>query len=427
MINRRQNLQSLSPGNIVLFFCVMTFFMSISWVGSVESRADSLPSSCGLTAKQFEKKAKEYVGIPYRSGGTSEKGMDCSGFARTLYDKLFSIELPHSSIEQYQSSDLQKISKRRMQPGDLIFFADKKKKRINHVGVYLSNGKFIHASSSLGITVSKLSESYWKKRFVGSKRHQDLGTSSTPKQMKFESSVEIPVHRRGTITGSAQHEFRSNSAAFLQDESDTFNNSLYDDPEIDNRYFSFYQIGYDHWINNGLTVNFSTFREIFDVSTAWPGLDLYSRNAGYGQDLLSADTALRNGFQVATDIHPSNWLSITPFITFFDNYSGVQEDWDVPKRTFGLNSLVTPGHGRWSLAMLLQYSDQQDLVNTTNVDNMISSLDMSIKLGLHLTENLQLSLMGKHDIRMAAYDNADDSSSAQLSSNDVLLTFDLTY
>ncbi len=427
MSNRRQNLQYLSPGNIVLFFCVVAFFMSISWAFSVESRADSLLSSCGLTAKQFEKKAKEYVGIPYQTGGTSKKGMDCSGFARTLYDRVFSIELPHSSVEQYQSSDLQKISKKRMQPGDLIFFADKKKKRINHVGVYLSNGKFIHASSSLGITVSKLSESYWQKRFVGSKRHQVLSSSPGPKQVEFESSVEIPVHQNGTITGYAHHEMRSASAAFLHDESDTFANSLYDAPALDSRYLSFSQIGYDHWISNGLTVNFSAFHEIFDVATAWPGLEPYSRNAGYWQDGFSSDTALRNGFQLATDIHPSNWLSITPFITFFDNYAGIQENWDVPKRTFGLNSLVTPGHSRWSLSMLLQYSDQQDLVNTANVDNMISSLDMSVKLGLHLTENLQVSLMGKHDIRTAAYDNVEDTSSAQISSNDVFFTFDLTY
>ncbi len=100
-------------------------------------------------------------------------GMDCSGFARVLYEKLFNIDLPHNSIDQYHFSELQEIPSKRMQPGDLVFFANRKQKSINHVGVYRSNDKFIHASTSQGITVSKLTDSYWKKRFVGCKTIHD--------------------------------------------------------------------------------------------------------------------------------------------------------------------------------------------------------------------------------------------------------------
>lgn len=178
MTDRRQNLQHLSPRNIVLFSCIIAFFMSPSWAFCMQSRSDSLLSSYGLTDRQFENKAKEYVGVPYRKGGTSKKGMDCSGFSRMLYDTIFNIELPHSSSEQYRFSELQKISNTGMQPGDLIFFANKGKKRINHVGVYLSKGKFIHASSSQGITVSRLGDRYWKKRFVGSRRHVGINSSA---------------------------------------------------------------------------------------------------------------------------------------------------------------------------------------------------------------------------------------------------------
>ena len=426
MSNQRQTLRHLSFGNIVWFFCTVAFFISTSSALSIESKSDLLLSSCGLTDQQFEKKAKEYLGVPYRRGGTSRRGMDCSGFARTLYDNIFSLELPHSSVEQYQFSELQKIPKKGMQPGDLIFFADKKKKRINHVGVYLSKGKFIHASSSLGITVSKLNDGYWKKRFVGSKRHTALNSSSEAKQMELESSLEIPVNQNGTITGYVQHDFQSRSATFLEDELGTFKNSLYDTPELDNKYLNFYQIGYNHSIADELSVHFSAFREKFDPTTAWPGLQPYSRDESYWQDGLLSDTALRRGFQLAGDIHPGNWLSITPFITLFDNASGIRENWDVPTRTFGVSSILAPSYGRWSLAMLLQYSDQQDPVNTINFDNMLGSLDMSVKLGFHLTENLQFSVMGRHDIR-TAYDNAENSPSTQSSAGDVFLTFDLTY
>ncbi len=135
-------------------------------------------SSIGLSEQKFEDEVKEYLGTPYRKGGTTRKGMDCSGFARTVYDELLGLELPHSSGDQFRSSELQKIDASELQAGDLVFFANKKKKRsnqrINHVGVYLSDGQFIHASSSEGIIVSSLDEKYWKMRFVGSKRHLAL-------------------------------------------------------------------------------------------------------------------------------------------------------------------------------------------------------------------------------------------------------------
>jgi len=131
-------------------------------------------SAFGLTDKQFEKRAKEYLGIPYKKGGTSEKGLDCSGFVRVLYDRHFGIDLPHNSMELYLCKKLQKISTAAMRSGDLLFFSNKKKKRINHVGVYLSDGRFIHASTSQGIMVSKLNDRYWERRFVISKRYMDF-------------------------------------------------------------------------------------------------------------------------------------------------------------------------------------------------------------------------------------------------------------
>lgn len=425
MSNRKQTLQNLSFANIVLISCTVVLFLSTSWAFSKETSTDSLLSSCGLTDQQFEKKAKEYLGVPYRRGGASKKGMDCSGFVRTLYGSLFNIELPHNSADQFQFSELQKIPKTGLRPGDLIFFANKKKK-INHVGVYLSNGKFIHASSSLGITVSRLSDRYWKKRFVGSKRHLTPNSGSEAKQMELDNSLEIPVGGNGTITGYVHHDFQSRSASFLENDLATFKGSLYDTPEFDNRYLNFYQIGYNHSLTNRLTVNFSAFRENFDPTTAWFGLQPYSPDKSYWRDELSSDTALRRGFQLASDIHPSNWLSITPFITFYDNSSGIIENWDVPTRTFGVNGVLAPSHGRWSLSMLLQYSDQQDFEDTAHFNDLFSSMDMSVKLGLRLTENLQFSVMGKHDFR-TAYDTAENFSSTQSSAGDVFLTFDLTY
>ncbi|MFV0437347.1 MAG: C40 family peptidase [Desulfopila sp.] len=142
-------------------------------------------TSFGFTDKQFENKVKEYLDIPYKLGGTSKKGMDCSGFSQTVYSKLFGIKLPHNSVQQFRLSALRKIDPTQLQPGDLIFFANKKKKRVNHVGVYISDRKFIHASLSRGITVSSLDNAYWKKRFAGSKRH--IALNSKPEVLRIKS------------------------------------------------------------------------------------------------------------------------------------------------------------------------------------------------------------------------------------------------
>ena len=170
---------------ILLSFALVTF--SPHAVSAIDQQYGTHLGPSGFTAQQFEKKVKEYLDIPYQRGGVSRQGMDCSGFSKTIYSQLFGIDLPHTSVGQFRMGDLKKIEARQMKPGDLIFFANKKKKKINHVGVYLSDHKFIHASSSQGVMVSSLDESYWKKRFVGSKRHVALGVPKESTIVKIRS------------------------------------------------------------------------------------------------------------------------------------------------------------------------------------------------------------------------------------------------
>ncbi len=391
----------------------------------MESRHDSPLSNFGLTEQQFEKRAKEYLGVPYRRGGTSQKGLDCSGFVRMLYNRLFDIELPHNSRELYQSSKLRKTSASGMQPGDLLFFSNKKKKRINHVGVYLSDGRFIHASTSQGIMVSRLDDQYWIRRFAGSKRHTALSSGKQRNQNQRTSSLKIPIHQNGIITAYALHESRPYATDFLQNGLNNYEERFYNFPEYDHRNLTLYQIGYDHSVFNGLDVNIDAFSEKFDTTTAWTGLESLSRSISYQQDEILSDAGKRNGLKLVGDIHPNNWLSISPFITYFNYSAETQNDWDVPRRTLGVNSLLAPEHGRWALSMQVQYSDQQNLVNTAVFDNTLSTFDMAVKLGINLTENLQFSIMGKHDIRTSAYDS--DPSAMQRSANDIFLSFDLSY
>lgn len=110
---------------------------------------------------------EEWYGTPYRFGGTSKTGIDCSAFTRRLYEEVYNMSLVRTSIEQFAS--VAYITKEALKEGDLVFFKIRSK-RISHVGVYLSDGKFVHASVSRGVVISDLEESYWSRSYAGAGR-----------------------------------------------------------------------------------------------------------------------------------------------------------------------------------------------------------------------------------------------------------------
>jgi cell wall-associated NlpC family hydrolase len=165
---------ALFPKSYIGIVCCVVITISSSHAFDIEWQSGSTLSAVDITGEQFKSKVKEYLGIPYRRGGASKKGMDCSSFVRIVYNRLYNIELPFSARGQFRSSRLKKIDDHNMQSGDLIFFSHNKKKGIDHVGMYFSDGQFIHASSSRGIAFSSLENPYWKKRFVASKHRKIL-------------------------------------------------------------------------------------------------------------------------------------------------------------------------------------------------------------------------------------------------------------
>jgi len=109
-----------------------------------------------LLMKQYKKWAK----TPYRSGGMSRKGVDCSGLVSMIFSHQFGIELPRTVRRQAHIG--QKISKKNIEPGNLVFF--KTGARSRHVGIYLGNYEFLHASAKKGVIVSSLKNPYWAPR-----------------------------------------------------------------------------------------------------------------------------------------------------------------------------------------------------------------------------------------------------------------------
>ena len=114
---------------------------------------------------QWEAEAERWKGVPHRWGGTTRRGIDCSALVQTLYRDVTGVRLPRTTRAQVRTGD--RVRKRDLQPGDLVFFHLEKSR---HVGVYLDNGRFVHASSSQGVSVSNLSDSYWTNRYWTARR-----------------------------------------------------------------------------------------------------------------------------------------------------------------------------------------------------------------------------------------------------------------
>lgn len=113
--------------------------------------------------------AERFVGIPYRWGGdTVVDGLDCSGFVRAVYN-LCGVNIPRTSRDQYKTGE--SVSKNELKDGDLVFFGSSASK-INHVGIYVGNDKFVHAPRrGEDIKVASINENYFEKRFVGARRY----------------------------------------------------------------------------------------------------------------------------------------------------------------------------------------------------------------------------------------------------------------
>lgn len=111
---------------------------------------------------------ERWQGVPYRYGGTTKQGVDCSAYIQHVFRDSFAEILPRTTLQQAKQGVAVKRSE--LQTGDLVFF--NVSRRTKHVGVYLEDGRFLHASTSKGVIISQLNNPYWKKRYWMSRRVQ---------------------------------------------------------------------------------------------------------------------------------------------------------------------------------------------------------------------------------------------------------------
>jgi len=149
------------------------------WSGSLTSQFSVARQTVGEKATDMLTQAMGLLGVPYRRGGSSEEtGFDCSGFVRHMYEKSFGRLLPRRANEQAKATET--IDREELKPGDLVFF-NTMKRAFSHVGIYVGDGKFIHAPrAGKSIRVDDMRSAYWQKRFNGARRVQpDSGTDAS--------------------------------------------------------------------------------------------------------------------------------------------------------------------------------------------------------------------------------------------------------
>ena len=155
------------PGDAVLQLLQERGLLPTS--GAVES--SPLVQQMRDTASDLVMQAMNFLGVPYRRGGnTAEQGFDCSGFTRFVFENSIGLVLPRRADQQAQTAGLQSVKREELKPGDLVFF-NTMRRAFSHVGIYVGEGKFIHAPRTGGeVRVEDMRAAYWAKRFNGARR-----------------------------------------------------------------------------------------------------------------------------------------------------------------------------------------------------------------------------------------------------------------
>ncbi|WP_342508749.1 C40 family peptidase [Sporosarcina sp. FSL K6-2383] len=150
-----KNIVKLHKSAIIIVMALLLFIAPFT--GQAEASA----------ATDLTKTAKSLIGVKYSYGGSSTKGFDCSGYINYVF-KAHDINVSRSSSSLYASGEA--VNKANLETGDLVFF-NTTGKGVSHVGMYIGNGEFAHASTSRGVRIDKLNDPYyWGSRYIGAKR-----------------------------------------------------------------------------------------------------------------------------------------------------------------------------------------------------------------------------------------------------------------
>lgn len=140
---------------------------------SFNKNAEKLSAAQNTLRDKMLMEIIKYLDTPYKYGGHTSNGIDCSAFTQKIYQKVFSITLLRSAHEQYtEGTDVDAVDDLKF--GDLVFFNTRRGIKPGHVGIYIGNHFFAHASTSNGVIVSSIDDEYYSKRFMGGRRIENI-------------------------------------------------------------------------------------------------------------------------------------------------------------------------------------------------------------------------------------------------------------
>ncbi len=146
--------------------CASNQSLSSGNQGTWQPSSKTVTAEESATADRLWQVFERYEGTPYRYGGTSASGFDCSGFIATAFDEALGRQLPRTTSRMLSAGDV--VERDQLRAGDLVFFRIKGKDQ--HAGIYMGGDSFIHSSTSIGVTRSSLNGYYWRDRFSQARR-----------------------------------------------------------------------------------------------------------------------------------------------------------------------------------------------------------------------------------------------------------------
>jgi cell wall-associated NlpC family hydrolase len=310
--------------------------------------------------ENLENEISKFFGISYRLGGDGPTGIDCSALVKKVYSDVFGVSLPRSSSEQSRLENLDNVARDELKAGDLVFFGQNRK-RVNHVGVYLAGGHFLHAARSEGVTISKLDESYWKSRFMFSKRFRGLETIEEPED---DTNFEKDLAR-----DSASFAFSDFGAGGM---------------------LSTLEAGVR--VNDSLELALSGF-----FQSALSDSDPSADSSTVVSSTLPESKDSEGGFRLAAILSPSEWFKVKPSVTQIDSAgdrSGRESD---QRQKIGLESWMVMPSTKMAVFLGAHANNQENLLqNPTAVSPDWQTLDFALGLHYTLSDSLRLSLWGTH-------------------------------
>jgi lipoprotein Spr/probable lipoprotein NlpC len=376
--------------------------------------------------EDVKKGLKKYLGIPYELGGFSNEGIDCSGFVRHAYKKIFGIDLPHNSREQSSFPGLVKITGRGLRTGDLLFFSSSpRSKNISHVGVYLSGDRFIHSQGKKGVIISTLDGSYWKPRLKAAKRL--AGVEIRPKgsdKALASASWDLALTQRSDLlldltTFRKYHDTEPGHPlqglpTWARKTDDIWLPSLQS-----------FQLGYtfnaESW-----SIGIAAFRDEVPMNIPWH-LKRYEPIIGIAPMDMGMETYRREGFRLGGRFLTEEGVTLSPSFGML-RYMDLPEKFALQRRALDVGLELSSEASGWSLAADLIYSDNKGTAdNLFNEQDGRVSVDMSLTLRHQVTDQIGLSLTGQRTLTTDPSETDEASGIPGIAQKSLFFKLDLRY